>query len=136
MTRVSEQSITFRKTSPAELYELFMDSAKHSAATGMPAKINRRVGGKWSAFGGMILGTTLALVPNRMIVQTWRSSAWKRADPDSILVVRFEKSRNGAPLHLALLGVPQDDHKGVTQGWIKYYWKPWKKYLEARKRAA
>jgi len=58
MTSVIEQSVSFPKVDPADLYELFMDSAKHSAATGMPAKISRKVGGKWSAFGGMILGKT------------------------------------------------------------------------------
>jgi len=136
MKRVIEQSITLGKTSPAELYELFMDSAKHSAATGMPARVSRKVGGKWSAFGGMILGKNLALVPNRMIVQAWRSSAWKKADPDSILVVRFEKTKNGAAAHLAHVGVPPYDHKGVTKGWLKYYWEPWKKYLKTQKRPA
>ena len=69
-----------------------MNSAKHTAATGMPAKISPKVGGKWSAFGGMILGKNLVLIPNRMIVQTWRSSEWKKADPDSILIVTFENS--------------------------------------------
>jgi len=27
------------------------------------------------------------------------------------------------------VGVPAYDHKGVREGWPKYYWKPWKKYL-------
>src|SRR6266403_780751 len=136
MTPVIEQSVSFPKVKPADLYALFMDSAKHTAATGMPAKISRKVGGKWSAFGGMILGKNLALVPNRVIVQAWRSSAWKKSDPDSVLVVRFEKTRNGAAAHLAHVGVPAYDHKGVTQGWRKYYWKPWKEYLKPRKRRA
>ena len=130
------QTASFAKVAPANLYELFMDSAKHSAATGMPARVSRKVGGKWSAFGGMILGKNLALVPNRMIVQAWRSSAWKKADPDSILVVRFEKTKNGAAAHLAHVGVPPYDHKGVTKGWLKYYWEPWKKYLKTQKRPA
>jgi activator of HSP90 ATPase len=100
MTPVIEQSVSFSAT-PAKLYELFMDSAKHTAATGMPAKVSRKVGGKWSAFGGMLLGKNLALIPNRMIVQAWRSSEWKKADPDSILVVTFERSANGgATVHL------------------------------------
>jgi activator of HSP90 ATPase len=136
MTPVIEQSVSFPKVTPAELYELFMDSAKHTAATGMPAKISRKVGGKWSAFGGMIFGQTLAVVPNRMIVQAWRSSGWKKADPDSVLVVQFEKTRSGAAAHLAHLGVPRYDHKGVTKGWAEYYWEPWKAYLAARKRPA
>ena len=134
MTPVIQSSATFPNTTPKVLYELFMDSAKHSAATGAPAKISRKVGGKWSAFEGMILGKTLALVPNRMIVQSWRSSAWKAEDPDSILVVQFEKSAGGATAGLAHIGVPRYDHKGVTQGWVKYYWKPWKEYLKTAKR--
>jgi len=134
MTPAIEQSVTFQAT-PAKLYELFMDSAKHSAATGAPARISRKVGGKWVAFGEMLLGKNLALVPNRMIVQAWRSSQWKAADPDSILVVRFEKSAGEATtVILTHVGVPQHDHKGVTQGWKKYYWEPWKKYLKTQKK--
>src|ERR1700688_819852 len=95
MTPVVHSGAIFHNATPAKLYELFMNSAKHTAATGMPAKVSPKVGGKWSAFGGMILGKNLVLIPNRMIVQTWRSSAWKKSDPDSILVVKFEKSAGG-----------------------------------------
>jgi activator of HSP90 ATPase len=134
MTPVIEQSVSFNAT-PAKLYELFMDSAKHSAATGMPAKVSRKVGGRWSAFGGMILGKNLLLIPNRRIVQAWRSSEWKKADPDSLLVVGFEKAAGSdTTVHLVHVGVPSYDHQGVTQGWVKFYWDPWKVYLAARKR--
>jgi activator of HSP90 ATPase len=133
MTPVIEQVVSFKKLSPADLYELFMDSAKHSAATGMPAKISRKVGGKWSAFKGMIWGRNLAHVPGRMIVQAWRSSQFKKTDPDSVLVVSFEKTATGARVHLVHVGVPPHDHKGVTDGWKKYYWEPWKKYFSQRK---
>ena len=136
MTPVIEQAASFAGVTSADLYELFMDSARHSAATGMPAKISRKVGGKWSAFGGMIFGKTLMVIPNRMIVQAWRSSGWKKADPDSVLVVRFEKTKNGAAAYLTHVGVPQHDQKGVTQGWKKYYWERWKKHLAGRKRSA
>jgi activator of HSP90 ATPase len=112
-----------------------MSSAKHSAATGMPAKISPKVGGKWSAFGGMIVGKNLILMPNRMIVQTWRSSEWKKSDPDSILVVNFEKSASGgAQVELVHIGVPQYDHEGVTKGWVKFYWEPWRTHLATRNR--
>jgi activator of HSP90 ATPase len=134
MTPVIEQSVSFNAT-PAKLYELFMDSAKHSAATGMPAKVSRKVGGRWSAFGGMILGKNLLLIPNRRIVQAWRSSEWKKADPDSLLVIGFEKAvGSDTTVHLVHVGVPSYDHQGVTQGWVKFYWDPWKVYLAARKR--
>ena len=135
MTPTIESGGIFQDATPAQLYEFFMDSKKHTLATGMPAKISRKVGGKWSAFGGMILGRTLALAPNRMIVQAWRSSQWKKADPDSILVVRFEKcATGGATVALTHVGVPEYDREGVTQGWMKYYWDPWRAYLASRKR--
>jgi activator of HSP90 ATPase len=134
MTPVIHSGCAFPSVTPAKLYSLFMDSAKHTAATGMPAKINPKVGGKWSAFGGMILGKNLVLVPNKMIVQTWRSSAWKKADSDSILIATFEKSGGGAQVALEHVCVPHYDQKGVTEGWVKYYWEPWKAYLEGKKR--
>jgi activator of HSP90 ATPase len=135
MTPAVHSGSVFQNATPAKLYALFTDSAKHTAATGMPAKISRRVGGKWSAFGGMILGKNLVLIPNRMIVQTWRSSEWKKADPDSILVVTFEKSASGgAQVDLAHVGVPEYDLDGVTKGWVKFYWEPWKEYLSSGKR--
>jgi activator of HSP90 ATPase len=120
MTPVIEQTVSFNAT-PAILYQLFMNSAKHTAATGM--------------LGGMILGKNLVLIPNRMIAQTWRSSEWKKKDPDSILVVTFEKSASGgAQVALVHVGVPEYDHKCVTHGWVKFYWEPWKKYLALNKR--
>jgi activator of HSP90 ATPase len=134
MTPVVHSGATLPNAAPAKLYQMFIDSAQHTAATGMPAKISPRVGGKWSAFGGMILGKTLVLIPNRMIVQTWRSSEWKKADPDSILVVTFEKSAGGAQVDVVHVGVPDYDQDGVTKGWVKFYWEPWKVYLAARKR--
>jgi activator of HSP90 ATPase len=137
MMPVIQTGAIFHNASPADLYEIFLDSEKHSAATGAPAKISRKVGGKWFAHDGMIYGKNLALFPNQMIVQTWRSKEWHTDDLDSILVVRFEKSASGgAAVQLAHVGVPEHDHKDVTQGWIKYYWEPWRKYLKGRKRSA
>jgi len=133
MVKPIHQTPVFRAT-PAELYGLFMNSAKHTAATGAPATVGRTVGARWSAFGGMIEGKNLILDPHRMIVQSWRSKGWKRSDPDSTLIILFEKVPAGTRVNLVHLGLPAHDYKGVTQGWKKYYWKPWKKYLAARRR--
>jgi len=94
MTRAIQQSVVL-KASPEELFETFLDSKKHTAATGMPAKMSRRQGGSFSAFGGQILGRNLSIVPNQMIVQAWRASHWKAEDQDSILVLRFSEAPAG-----------------------------------------
>ena len=80
----------------------------------------------------MIYGRNLLVVPDRMIVQSGRSKSWKPADPDAILVVRFSKDPGGGRVDLVHVGVPAYDHKGVSEGWRKYYWKPWKAYLVQR----
>jgi hypothetical protein len=46
----------------------------------------------------------------------------------------FEKAAGGAIVKLVHVGVPQHDPKGVRNGWLKYYWKPWQKYLRAGKK--
>lgn len=129
MTKPIVQSVTF-KASPEQLFTMFTDSQQHTAATGAKAKVSAKAGASWSAFDGMILGRNLAVVPGKMIVQAWRASHWKETDLDSVLTVYFSKAPGGAKLDLVHVGVPQHDHKGVTNGWPQYYWAPWKAYLK------
>jgi activator of HSP90 ATPase len=131
VTKPIVQSATF-KASPEELFEMYTDSKKHSAATGMETSVSARAGGKFSAFDGMLAGRNLVVIPGRMIVQAWRATHWKDSDLDSILVLNFSKAPGGARIDLVHVGVPGHDHKGVTDGWPKYYWKPWKRYLSQR----
>ena len=131
MTKPIVQSVPF-KASPEELFAMFTDSKKHSAATGAKASVSPKVGAKWSAFDGMILGKNLAVVPGRMIVQAWRASHWKDSDLDSVLILNFSPAPGGGKIDLVHAGVPQHDYKGVTKGWPSYYWEPWKAYLKAQ----
>jgi activator of HSP90 ATPase len=133
MAHVIRQTVTL-KIPPSELYETFLDSQKHSTVTGAPAQVNREIGGTFSAFGGQILGKTLLVVPDRMIVQAWRASHWKNEDPDSILILTFSKVKGGGKIDLTHVNVPTYDRKGVTKGWPLYYWKPWKAYLAKKKK--
>ena len=132
MTKAIQQSVKF-PAPPEVLFEMFMDSKKHSEATGAPAKISRRAEGKFTAFGGQLSGKTLAVIPNKMIVQSWRGP-WKAEDLDSVLVITFEKVAGGTRVDLVHSNVPGHDHKGVTKGWPLYYWGPWREYLKKRKK--
>ena len=131
MTRPIQQSVVF-KASPRTLYEMYMDSKKHSAATGGAARISRTPGGRFTAWNKMLCGRTLLLVPDKMIVQSWRSVNFKHAHPDSILVITFRKIAGGTRVDLVHVNVPVRDHHGVSKGWPAYYWKPWKRYLAAQ----
>jgi len=112
---------------------MYMDSRKHAASTGAPAKLSRKVGGAWRAHGGAISGKNLQIIPGKQIVQAWRAGFWKK-DELSVLVMTFEKAPGGVVVEIVHVGVPQHNQKGVRNGWPKYYWKPWKKYLNAQKK--
>lgn len=113
----------------AALFRTFLDAKAHAAVVGSKVSISAREGAKWKAFDGMILGKNLRIVPGRLIVQAWRSSAWKKGDADSILVLAFTDTARGGRIDLTHVNVPAHDHRGVTEGWKKYYWRPWKKQL-------
>ena len=119
--------------SPQSLFKTFLDTKLHTAMTGMPAKTSPKPGAKWSAFGGMIWGHNLLIVPNKLIAQAWRSKHFKKSDPDSILVLTFSGNAKSSRIDLVHVNVPAQDYKGVSEGWPKFYWKPWKKYLRRTK---
>jgi uncharacterized protein YndB with AHSA1/START domain len=132
MTPTVSQRVKF-SASPGTLFEMYMDSKKHTAATGAPAKLSRKVGGAWRAHGGAISGKNLLIVPGKTIVQAWRAGFWKK-DELSVLIMTFEKASGGAVVEIVHVGVPQHDQKGVRNGWPAFYWRRWKKYLAAQKK--
>lgn len=74
MARTIRQTVMF-KVSPHEAYEALMDSRRHREVTGEKANISRKVGGRFTAYGGGISGENLTLEPDRKIVQSWRCTA-------------------------------------------------------------
>jgi activator of HSP90 ATPase len=131
ITTAIQQSVQFE--APAgELFEMYLDSKKHSAATGGRARISRKAGGAFTAWEGQLKGKNLLIVPKKMIVQAWRATHWPASDPDSILVLRFSNTSGGGQVDIVHAGVPEHDHKGVSEGWPKYYWEPWKEYLKKK----
>lgn len=122
MSKLIRQSATFQAT-PHAVYEALMDSRKHTRFTGSPARLSRKVGGKFSAFGGYISGTNLELVPDRKIVQAWHASEW----PDghmSRVTFKLTPVKGGTRLNFTHSGVPDAYVADIQQGWIDSYWDP------------
>jgi uncharacterized protein YndB with AHSA1/START domain len=120
-------------TTPEKLYELYMNAKLHKAFTGMPVSIQKKIGSSFKAFGGMLKGKILYLVPGRMIVQSWRSVHFGKKDGDSILILTFSKVKGGTRIDMIHAGVADRDYRGVKNGWPKYYWKPMATYLKMRR---
>jgi activator of HSP90 ATPase len=120
--------------SPSRLYQMYLDPKVHAAFTGAPVKISARVGAAFEAFGGALSGKILQLVPNRLIVQSWRSTQFAKRDLDSTLVLSFWSDPGGARIELTHINVADSDFAGVSEGWWKYYWNPWRAYLQKGER--
>ena len=131
MAKTIQQSVKFSASSQ-RLFNIYMDSRRHGVPTNSRASVSRKVGGKFSAFDGALTGRMLAIVPNRMIVQTWRGSNWKKTDPDSILILTFSRAPGGTRVNLVHANIPDPRHASIQKGWTTYYWKPWRTYLRRR----
>ena len=114
---------------PGKLFDMYLDAESHSALTGVPVTIEPRVGGPFRAFNDMLSGTILHIEPKRLIVQTWRSVNWLTTAIDSVLILSFWPQEDGARIELVHVNVPEEDFAGVSQGWEKYYWTPWRAHL-------
>ncbi len=132
MTKTIRQAVYF-EAPPREVFEALMDSKRHAAFTGDTAKINPRVGGSFSTFGGWATGKTTRLERDKIIVQSWRSSDFSKDDPDSKVMFHFSKKGNGTRLMFVHSNVPDDQAEDVKQGWIDFYWNPLKEYLKSSK---
>ncbi len=131
MSKTIIQTVDF-DASPEVLYALYVDSKKHSAATGSSAKISSKVGGACEAYEGGLKGTILGYIRNRLFVQTWRADDWAPDQADSILMLVFEKRGKGGRLTMVHANIPDEHYAGIKAGWTTYYWKPWKRYLAGR----
>lgn len=114
---------------PERLFDTYLDASAHAAFTGAAVEIGPHAGAPFRAFDGMLSGTMLHVEPKRLIVQTWRSANWAGEAIDSVLVLSFWPEGDGARIELVHVNVADDDFAGVSHGWEKYYWTPWRAYL-------
>ena len=111
------------------LFDMYLDQQAHAAFTGAAVTIEPRAGAPFQAFDGMLAGTILHVEPKRLIVQTWRSANWPSDTMDSVLTLSFWPEGEGARIELVHVNVPEQDFAGVSHGWEKYYWQPWRAHL-------
>ncbi|HEY6951939.1 MAG TPA: SRPBCC domain-containing protein [Bacteroidota bacterium] len=134
MPKTIVQRVVFKNAKTGDLYDLYMNPKKHAHISGGPVKVSGRVGAKFSAFGGYITGRNLHLVKNRLIVQSWRGSDWKKSDLDSTFVIHLEQKGKDVILLATHANVPDKHVPGITKGWHKHYWNQWKRHLTGKER--
>ena len=120
---------TLLPAAPETIFRAWLSTEGHAAMTGSPAKIEPRVGGTFSAWHGYITGKTLALRPYSQISQSWRTSEFSAADPDSRIEIVIEPAQGGALLTLTHSGIPPGQAESYESGWEESYFAPMREYF-------
>jgi activator of HSP90 ATPase len=126
-TKTIRQTVKF--LAPAQtVYDLLIDSKRHTSLSGEAARISKKVGGPFSAWGGHITGFNLVLNPGKKIVQAWRATGWW-PEHYSIAIFDIEEAAGGSKLTFTQIGVPSSRFSGHYRGWIEAYWTPMKEVI-------
>jgi activator of HSP90 ATPase len=126
--RVVQHTVDVPGASAEELYRMLMVPELHAELTNAPARIESEPGGRFSLFDGAVTGTVLLAVPDRLTVKTWRGSVWQEDDPDSIEIMRFSDTEDGARIELVHALVPDQ----FVERWNELYWSPLRARFAAR----
>jgi activator of HSP90 ATPase len=129
-TRTIKQTAVIKGATPADIYGTLMDSQRHGALSGQPAKVSTRVGGKWSV-GHDLEGKNLKLTKDKRIVQTWRANGWPKGTY-SKATFALSKAASGTRITFTQTGVPSEAYKEISSGWKAYYWAPLRKQFASR----
>jgi uncharacterized protein YndB with AHSA1/START domain len=114
---------------PERVYGAWLDSREHSALTRSTATVEPWVGGRHSAWGGSIRGTTLELQVDRRIVQSWYASDFPPGSEDSRLEVLFERVEGGTLVTINHTGLPSGRGHRYEEGWKDFYLDRMKEYF-------
>ena len=116
-------------SAPVEvIFHAWLDSGEHSRMTGSPAAVSPKVGERFTAWDNYIRGVNLEINHPHRILQSWRTSEFDVADPDSTLEILFEPADSGTRVTIKHSGLPAHGMQ-YKQGWIDAYFEPMKTYF-------
>ena len=115
---------------PETFFQIWLDSARHSAMTGGEAKMSDQVGAAFSTWDGYITGVNLELEKPSRIVQSWRTTKFSIIDPDARLELLLQPAADGTTnLSLRLSSLPKNTAIDYQQGWLEFYFTPMQEYF-------
>ena len=119
---------TVLPATPQALYAAWLDSAQHTAMTGAAATASTEIEGAFTAWDGYISGRNLSLVPDKRIVQAWRTAEFAESEPDSTVEILLEPHSAGTLVTLRHSNLPPHGAQ-YEMGWIDNYFEPMKRYF-------
>jgi activator of HSP90 ATPase len=94
---------------------------------GGPAKMNAKVGMKFSLWGGDIYGTNTDVTDSKLLFQDWYGGEWDKPSKVSFTLTKINK---GTRITLHHTDIPDKEFDDIADGWKRYYLGPLKQFLE------
>ena len=99
-----------RLAAPAEhLFAAYLDPHRHAAITGWPVVIAKKAGLRFFGLQGRARRNDADHRRAESIVQSWSSSAFKRDDDDSTLILLFRQDGDRGRIELTHVHLPGHD---------------------------
>ncbi len=114
--------------SPEQVYDMWLNSDGHSSMTGSEANCSAELGASFNPWDGYIWGKNKELEPKARIVQSWRTSEFDDANPDSEVEILFKNEEGETRLILHHRNLQEGDTQYIT-GWKEHYFVPMLEYL-------
>lgn len=119
---------TILSAPPSVVYRAWLTSHTHAAMTGGGAQVSNEVGGRFEAWDGYISGQNLALEPDHVIIQSWRTIEFQESEEDSRVEIRLDNHPEGTHLTLRHTHLPAHGEQ-YRQGWEDHYFGPMRTYF-------
>lgn len=117
------------KAPVAAVWKALVNTSEINAWGGGPAKMNEKVGAKFSLWGGDIHGKNLKVEKGKLLVQEWLSKDWKV--PSKVIFSLMGKG-DKTQIKLEHTNIPAKEFSSIKKGWKDYYMGPMKDYLEEK----
>lgn len=123
-------SQTYHINAPVEkVWHALTNSKDIDSWGGGSAKMDDKVGTKFSLWDGSIWGKNIEVKENGKLVQEWFSEN-EIVDKPSIVTFVLSKEEKGTKLDLIHKDVPDGAVKDIDDGWKSYYLEPLKEFVE------
>ena len=103
---------------PEEVFNALINHDLIQTWSGDEAKMNAKVGGTFSLWGGQMFGINLEIVKNKRLVQQWSYSNWKEPSKVTFTIKVVEKK---TIINLLHEDVPEKSVNSISDGWDAYY---------------
>ena len=110
-----------------DVWRAFTSAASMELWTGYPAIFEAKPESEFELWEGDITGKVIEVEEYKKIVEQWY---FDEQEKPSIATIKFFQEKNKIKVELYHENIPDDAFDNITEGWVEYYFKAIKEFVE------